>query len=106
MVCGIRRREECHRSFATGEGYDFSVRHGWEDHCRGYYAIAETCFPGHGDDRRLPAEVQYAGSAPGAVSGALQVNVVVPDDAPSGSAVPVVLTVGGIDSPAATMAIQ
>jgi len=54
----------------------------------------------------VPAEVQYAGSVPGAVAGALQVNVVVPDNAPTGYAVPVVLTVAGIDSPAAIMAVQ
>jgi uncharacterized protein (TIGR03437 family) len=53
-----------------------------------------------------PAEVQYAGSAPGSVAGALQVNAVVPDGAPSGSTVPVVLTVGTIDSPAVLMAIE
>jgi uncharacterized protein (TIGR03437 family) len=54
-----------------------------------------------------PAIVQYAGSAPGFVSGAFQVNVVVPDSAPSGTAVPVVLTVGNASSQGpATIAIQ
>jgi uncharacterized protein (TIGR03437 family) len=49
----------------------------------------------------------YAGSAPGLVSGALQVNVYVPDTAPSGPAVPIVLTIGGISSQGtATVAIQ
>jgi uncharacterized protein (TIGR03437 family) len=55
----------------------------------------------------VPAEVQYAGSAPGMVSGAMQLNVVVPEDAPSGSAVPIVITVGSIQSQGtAVMAIQ
>ena len=45
-----------------------------------------------------PAEVQYAGSAPGFVSGALQINAVVPDTAPSGSAVPISFSVGGNSS--------
>jgi len=55
----------------------------------------------------VPAEVQYAGSAPGMVSGAMQLNVVVPEDAPSGSAVPIVITVGSIPSQGtAVMAIQ
>jgi uncharacterized protein (TIGR03437 family) len=55
----------------------------------------------------VQAEVQYAGSAPGLVSGAFQVNLLVPDNAPSGSAVPVVLTVGQASSQGrATLAIQ
>jgi uncharacterized protein (TIGR03437 family) len=54
----------------------------------------------------IPAQVQSAGSTAGQVAGYLQVSVLVPDDAPSGSNVPVILTVGSVDSPAATMAIQ
>ena len=55
----------------------------------------------------VPAEVQYAGSAPGMVSGAIQLNVVVPDGAPTGSGVPVVVTVGAFQSQGtALMAIQ
>jgi uncharacterized protein (TIGR03437 family) len=54
-----------------------------------------------------PAEVQYAGSAPGFISGALQVNALIPDTAPSGSAVSVVLIIGGASSQGATtIAIQ
>jgi uncharacterized protein (TIGR03437 family) len=54
-----------------------------------------------------PAEVQYAGSAPGLVSGGFQVNVLIPGGAPSGAAVPVVLTVGNASSQGvATIAIQ
>lgn len=53
------------------------------------------------------AIVQYAGSLPGFVSGAMQVNVIVPDGAPSGPAVPVVLTVGlNSSTGTATVAIQ
>jgi uncharacterized protein (TIGR03437 family) len=43
----------------------------------------------------LPATVQYAGAAPGLIAGAIQVNAYVPNGAPSGSGVPVVLSVGG-----------
>jgi uncharacterized protein (TIGR03437 family) len=54
-----------------------------------------------------PAAVQYAGSAPGLVSGAMQINVVVPEDAPSGSAVPVNIAVGSFESQATVlMAIE
>ena len=55
----------------------------------------------------LPAVVQYAGAAPELVAGVMQVNAVVPGDAPAGSAVPVVLTVGGVSSPGTvTVAIR
>jgi uncharacterized protein (TIGR03437 family) len=54
-----------------------------------------------------PAEVLYAGSAPGFVAGDLQVNVRIPADAPSGSAVPIVLRVGSTNSQAnVTLAVQ
>jgi uncharacterized protein (TIGR03437 family) len=49
----------------------------------------------------------YSGSAPGFVSGTFQVNVFVSDDAPSGNAVPVVLTMENISSQGtSTIAIQ
>ena len=55
----------------------------------------------------LDAEVQYAGAAPGLVVGLLQVNVRVPVNAPSGNAVPVVLTVGSASSqPGVTLAVR
>src|ERR1039457_2450619 len=46
-----------------------------------------------------PAEIQYAGAAPHAVAGLLQVNFRVPADAPTGDAIPLVLMVGGARSP-------
>jgi uncharacterized protein (TIGR03437 family) len=49
----------------------------------------------------------YAGSAPGLVSGVLQVNAKVPDNAPQGSAIPVILTVGNHSSQdGATLAVK
>jgi uncharacterized protein (TIGR03437 family) len=42
----------------------------------------------------VPAAVQYAGSAPGIVSGVMQVNVLIPANAPTGGAVPILITVG------------
>jgi len=54
-----------------------------------------------------PAEVLYAGSAPGLVAGLLQVNARVTDGIPSGDAVPVVLSIGSASSPSTvTMAVQ
>lgn len=55
----------------------------------------------------IDAPLQFAGSAPNAVAGLLQVNVVVPPGVPSGSAIPIVLTIGGVPSqPGVTIAIQ
>jgi len=53
------------------------------------------------------AQVAYAGAAGGDVAGVLQVNVVVPSTVTSGSALPVVLTVGTVQSQTGTtMAVQ
>jgi len=41
-----------------------------------------------------PAEVTYAGGAPGQVAGMFQVNARIPADVPAGTAVPVTITVG------------
>ncbi|MDQ6677961.1 MAG: hypothetical protein M3Z09_11755, partial [Acidobacteriota bacterium] len=45
-----------------------------------------------------PATVSYAGSAPGLVSGVMQLNVIVPAGVASGAAVPVIVTVGSASS--------
>jgi uncharacterized protein (TIGR03437 family) len=52
-----------------------------------------------------PATVQFAGLTPG-FAGLYQVNATVPDTAPSGNAVPVVLQVAGQVSPPVTVAIR
>jgi len=51
--------------------------------------------------------VLYAGAPPGLVAGAMQVNVQLPANVPSGDAVPVVLSVGEAMSPdTVTIAIR
>jgi len=51
--------------------------------------------------------VIYAGGAPGLISGAMQVNVEIPEDAPSGQNVPIVLLIGGVPTQAnVTIAIE
>jgi uncharacterized protein (TIGR03437 family) len=53
------------------------------------------------------ATVAYAGSAAGQISGLMQVNVVIPANAPVGNSVPIVITVGTVASQASvTVAIQ
>jgi uncharacterized protein (TIGR03437 family) len=55
----------------------------------------------------LDARVLYAGAAPGLIAGLLQINCVVPANAPSGYSLPVVLTIGQTSSPAGvTLAIR
>lgn len=55
----------------------------------------------------LRAAVHYAGAAPQLVAGAMQVNAQIPGEAPAGSAVPVVITVGeNSSSSAVTVAIR
>ncbi len=55
----------------------------------------------------IPAEISYAGEAPHAVAGLLQVNFRVPLNAPLGDAVPLVLQAGGSRSPdGVTMAVR
>jgi uncharacterized protein (TIGR03437 family) len=53
------------------------------------------------------ATVEYAGSAPGLVSGALQVNARVPEGVTPGPAVPVEVIIGGVSSqPGVTIAVR
>jgi uncharacterized protein (TIGR03437 family) len=55
----------------------------------------------------LPAQVLYAGAAPGLVAGVLQINVVVPADAYGATYDQIVVTVGDYVSPSAvTMTVQ
>jgi len=51
------------------------------------------------------AIVNFSGLAPGYV-GLYQVNVQIPDTAPSGDAVPVILSIGGATANTVTIAVQ
>ena len=48
----------------------------------------------------VAATVEYAGGVSGLVAGVLQVNIQIPEGIPTGSAVPIVLTIGGTTSQA------
>ncbi len=63
----------------------------------GAVAAAAVPYPGNVTARvgGVIAEVLYAGTAPGLIQGALQVNVRVPASVPTGNAVPVVIEVNG-----------
>jgi uncharacterized protein (TIGR03437 family) len=51
------------------------------------------------------ASVSFSGLAPGFV-GLYQVNIQIPDTAPSGDAVPVILSIGGVTANTVTIALQ
>jgi uncharacterized protein (TIGR03437 family) len=54
----------------------------------------------------LPAVLNYAGGAPTLVAGVLQLNVTVPSGFAGSGAVPVVLQIGGVNSPTVTIAVS
>lgn len=55
----------------------------------------------------VPATVQFDGAAPGLVDGVGQLNIQLSENTPSGPAQPLVVTVGGVSSPAtATLGVQ
>ena len=52
-----------------------------------------------------PAMLLFKGQAPGTL-GVMQVNVMVPADAPEGAEVPVVLRIGGVDAGGLTLTVR
>ena len=55
----------------------------------------------------LPAQVSFAGAAPGLIAGALQINAQVPQSAPTGTGVPLQVTMGtSVSQTGITVAIQ
>ena len=52
------------------------------------------------------AVVTYAGDAPGLVSGALQINVQIPTNTPTGSAIPLLVNIAGVTAPAIGVAVK
>ena len=69
--------------------------------------IAQHPLPVRATVGGVDAPVLYAGPSPGLIWGLTQVNVLVPDNAPTGSAVPVVITFGSRSTQAGvTMAVR
>jgi uncharacterized protein (TIGR03437 family) len=55
----------------------------------------------------IDAQVLYAGPAPGLIAGLTQIDILIPSGVPAASAVPVVVTIGGVSSQAnLTVAVQ
>lgn len=67
--------------------------------------LAETAMTPTVSIGSVPANVSFSGLAPGYV-GLYQVNAQVPAGAPAGSAVPVVVSIGGVTSNTVTIAVQ
>ena len=56
---------------------------------------------------KLPAQVLYAGTAPGLVNGALQINILLPRELIGGPAIPIQISVGNYTTPpGATLAVK
>jgi trimeric autotransporter adhesin len=55
----------------------------------------------------IDATILYAGPAPGLIAGLTQIDILIPSGVPTASAVPVVVTIGGVSSQAnLTLAVQ
>ncbi len=55
----------------------------------------------------VPATVNFAGAAPGEITGVMQINVVIPPNVTPGNAVPVTIAIGGTSTPiGTTIAVQ
>jgi uncharacterized protein (TIGR03437 family) len=83
--------------FATGAGL---TNPGSEDGALAldFQHLPQVLLPVHVFLGSAEAPVVYSGAAPGAVAGLLQVNIKIPDNAPTG-AVPITLLVGSVRSP-------
>jgi uncharacterized protein (TIGR03437 family) len=69
--------------------------------------LPHPILPVHATVGGQPAEVQYAGGAPGIVEGVIQVNLLIPAASQTGAAVPLVLQVGdSVSQPGITLAIR
>ena len=91
--------------FATGEG--MTAPNGVEGAIVPSTALARPLLPVSVTIAGRPAEVLYAGSAPGQPAGLMQVNVRIPADTPAGLPAPVVLTIGNASSqPGVTLFVR
>jgi len=92
------RRNEVIQIFATGEGE--TEPGGIDGRLMPGNALARPKLPVTVRIGTVDAPLTYAGSAPGLVAGVFQVNARIPATAPLGDAVPITVTVGGIQSQA------
>ena len=71
-----------------------------------YLQLPVSAVIGEGTSQ-VAASVEYAGSAPGSIMGLLQINLRIPENAPTGDAVPFTITIGGVPTQSGvTLAIQ
>jgi uncharacterized protein (TIGR03437 family) len=90
--------------YATGEGQ--TSPGGVDGQIAGLKNLASPLQPVSATIGGLPAVIDYAGAAPTLVAGVLQVNVEVPAGFAPGSSIPVVLQIGGVNSPTVTIAVS
>jgi uncharacterized protein (TIGR03437 family) len=82
--------------YATGEGQTDPP--GTDGRISNAAALAKPVLPVTVLINGTPAEVGYAGAAPGLVAGVMQLNVRIPENMPPGASVPIVVNVGGANS--------
>jgi uncharacterized protein (TIGR03437 family) len=71
-----------------------------------YLQLPVSAVIGEGTSQ-VAASVEYAGSAPGSIMGLLQINLRIPENAPTGDAVPFTITIGGVPTQSGvTLAIR
>ena len=90
--------------FATGFG-DTSPAFQPGQLASGQPAITQPVTVQIGGVTLASSDVLYAGLSPGSISGLYQLNVRVPASTPNGD-IPVIVTIGGIQTPSATIPVQ
>jgi uncharacterized protein (TIGR03437 family) len=68
--------------------------------------LAQFTLPVSVQINQVNADVTYAGSAPGLVSGIFQINVQIPNLFSPPPTVPITITIGGVSSAPAIIAVQ
>ncbi len=98
------RRGSIIQIFATGEG---ETAPGGTDGKLAAASLPRPVAPVRVTIGGIGAEVQYAGAAPGLVAGLVQINARVPTELAPSASTPVVIEIGGKESPAGvTIAVQ
>jgi uncharacterized protein (TIGR03437 family) len=90
--------------YATGEGQTSPA--GIDGKLAGLTNLPAPLQPVNVTIGGLTAVVDYFGAAPTLVAGAMQVNVEIPGGLPNDTTVPVIVQIGGVNSPAVTIAVS
>ena len=91
--------------YATGEGQ--TLPGGIDGRVNSTVPLPQPLLPVRAFLGDREVTVEYSGAAPGYVSGALQINIRIPADMPSGNAIPLQIRIGSrATQPGVTLAVQ